>query len=230
MEADVFVLGHDAFGLEGLRDVDVLRFVQRRHAELAAQRILGVIVQKVDAVDGADVHARVTFDAELFGEHRLHVAIETARGFFQCALFVETQFHFQPDIFQRRLEVGVGHVHATAGIIVVLVGPLVDAHLLADEVVAGGRAFGDRLAVAERINRDGGLMAVADGPDDVVGPPRAVAAEKHLWIGRLERYFVDGGHIVFAKCNADVALDPRERVVLADGHQHVVAVDGHQFA
>ena len=66
-------------------------------------------------------------------------------------------------------------------------------------------------------------MAVRDRPDDVLRAEGGVAAEEHLRIGRLERDLVDLRHAPFVEADADVALDPREGVLLADGDQHVVA-------
>jgi len=59
-------------------------------------------------------------------------------------------------------------------------------------------------------------------PDDVLGPERGVAAEEHLGVGRGHGCGVDLGHGPFVELDADVALDPGERVLLADRDQHIV--------
>ena len=101
--------------------------------------------------------------------------------------------------------------------------------LISDE--AGRGPLGDQvLLVAMQVDRDRGLMRVADGPDDVLGPPGGVAAEEHAGTRRHERLLVDLGHVPFAELDADVALDPGERVLLADRHQHVVALEDDLFA
>ena len=60
-------------------------------------------------------------------------------------------------------------------------------------------------------------------PDDVLRAERRVAAEEHLRVGRRHGLRVDLGHVPLVELDADVALDPRERVLLADRDQHVVA-------
>ena len=207
-----------------------MRLVDCRHAELSAQRIFVVVVDEIDAVDRADIHARIALDTQLFGEHRLHIAVQAACRFGQRALLVEAQFHFQLEVLDRFFQVGVRHGHAAAGVIVILIRPLVDAHFLADQIVARSRALCNGFAVAERIDGNGGLMAVTDGPNDVLRPPRGVTAKEHLRVGRLERHLVDRGHAPLAERHAGIFLDPRKRVVLADGHQHVVALDRHHLA
>ena len=70
-------------------------------------------------------------------------------------------------------------------------------------------------------------MAVRHRPDDVLGPERRVAAEEDARIGRLHGDRVDLRHVPFVEFEADVALDPGERILLPDRHQHVVAFDVH---
>ena len=75
----------------------------------------------------------------------------------------------------------------------------------------------------ELVDRDRGLVAVRDRPDDVLRSERRVAAEEHLRIGRREGPRVDDRHIPFVEFDADVALDPGKGVFLSDRDQHVVA-------
>ena len=49
-----------------------------RRLEPRAQLGFGAVRRDGEAVDGADVDAGIAFDAELRGEHRLHVAVEAA--------------------------------------------------------------------------------------------------------------------------------------------------------
>ena len=67
--------------------------------------------------------------------------------------------------------------------------------------------------------------AVRHRPDDVLRPERRVAAEQHARQGRLVRGLVDDRHAPFVEGDAEVALDPRERVLLPDRDQHLVAVE-----
>ena len=57
------------------------------------------------------------------------------------------------------------------------------------------------------------------------GPHRGVAAEEDARQRRLEGHRVDDGHVPFADLEAEVALDPGERVLLADREDDVVAGD-----
>src|SRR5262249_5771613 len=60
-------------------------------------------------------------------------------------------------------------------------------------------------------------------PDDVLGSECGIAAEEHPGPGRLHRLRIDLRHAAAVELDADVALDPREGVLLADRDQHVVA-------
>src|SRR4051812_15604819 len=95
---------------------------------------------------------------------------------------------------------------------VVVIAPLVDAHLLRRDLHFGKRALGDVLAGAHLVYRKRGVMAVRDRPDDVLGAERRITAEEHLWVGRRERRGVDLRHIPFVELDAAVALDPGEGV------------------
>src|SRR3954452_23095253 len=78
VQADVLILHHDAARLERVRDVEVLRQVDRRRAQPRAQLLLGPVHREGDAVRWADVDAGVAFDAEIAGEHGFDIAIEAA--------------------------------------------------------------------------------------------------------------------------------------------------------
>ena len=84
------------------------------------------------------------------------------------------------------------------------------------------QALGDGNALAVIVDGDGGLMAVLDGPDDVLRSPGGVAAEENAVARTLHGLLVDHGHVPFVELDADVALDPGERIFLADGEDHVV--------
>src|SRR5205807_4254468 len=109
------------------------------------------------------------------------------------------------------------------GVVVVVIAPLAQPHLLADQVHAFGGAFGQRDAVAEIVNRDGCLMGMGDGPNDVLWSPGGVPAEINARSSGLERDLVHYRHVPLAELDADVAPDPGERRLLADGQDDVVA-------
>src|SRR5262249_11504160 len=70
-----------------------------------------------------------------------------------------------------------------------------------------------------------GLVSMLYGPDDVLRSPRRVAAEEDTRLGRHHRGAVHHWHPVLVEVEPDVALDPRERVLLADRENDVIA--GH---
>ena len=120
-------------------------------------------------------------------------------------------------------QLGVLHLRARHRAVVVAVAPRVHADLGADEIHSVRRPIGERNALAMIVDRDRRLMAVLDRPDDVLRSPRRVAAEEHAGMRRLHRRLVDDRHPVRVEVDADVALDPRERVLLPDGENDVVA-------
>ena len=136
---------------------------------------------------------------------------------------IEAEFHLRLDVGQRHHLVAQRHPEAAVGGDVVVVAPLVDAHLLADHLDRRQRAVVDVLAGEELVDRYRGLVAVGHRPDDVLGAERGVAAEEDLRVGGGHGLRVDLGHVPLVEVDADVALDPGERVLLADGDQHVIA-------
>src|ERR1051325_2602070 len=71
--------------------------------------------------------------------------------------------------------------------------------------------LGERDALAMIVNRDGGLISVLHGPDDVLRAPRRVAAEEHARPRARERRAIHLRHLIL-ELHAHVALDPRKRV------------------
>jgi hypothetical protein len=61
------------------------------------------------------------------------------------------------------------------------------------------------------------LVAVLDCPDDVLRPEGRVPAEEHAGSRALVGHRVDHRHLPLVELDAEVALDPGERVLLADG-------------
>src|SRR5207302_11043576 len=79
-----------------------------------------------------------------------------------------------------------------------------------------------RLALAVAVDRDRGLVAVLDRPDDVLRSEGGIAAEVDAGARRLESGRIDDRHVPFVELDAEIALDPREGVLLADREDHVV--------
>jgi hypothetical protein len=99
----------------------------------------------------------------------------------------------------------------------------VDAHFLADDINHGRRTVVDVGAGAQVIDRERGVVAVSNRPNDVLGAEGGVAAEEDARMARRHRLRIDLGHVPLVKLDADIALDPRKSVLLADCDQHVVA-------
>ena len=60
-----------------------------------------VVTGKADAIHRADVDAGIALDADVFGEHGLHIAIQAALRFVDLRLRVEAEFDLHFDAFQR---------------------------------------------------------------------------------------------------------------------------------
>src|SRR6266436_880491 len=223
MQADVLVLGHDAAGLEGVRNIDVLGEVLGRRLEVGAQLSFGGVGQEGDAVHRADVDAGVAFDAQRGDEYGLDVAVEAAFRLLKGELRVEAKLNLGLDILERHDLVAQRHAEALVGRDLVVVAPLVDAHLLAHHIDGWKRTNVNVLAGEHHVDRYGGLVAVGDRPDDVLRAECGVAAEEHLRVGRAHGLGIDFGHVPFVEFDADVALDPGKRILLADGDEDIVA-------
>src|SRR5258708_22524986 len=78
MQADVLVLDQDPPGLEGRRHIERLLEIGGGSVQAGAQLALLAVGGEGDAIDRADVDARVALDAELAPEDRLDVAAEAA--------------------------------------------------------------------------------------------------------------------------------------------------------
>src|SRR5262249_29187911 len=106
---------------------------------------------------------------------------------------------------------------------VVVVAPLVEAHLLADDLDHGGRTIVDVASRAQLVDGQGSVVPMRHRPDDVLWAKRGVPAEEHARERRCHRCGIDLRHIPLVELNPDVAFDPRESVFLADRHQHIIA-------
>ena len=98
MQAHVLVLDHDAAGLEAVADIEILGEVRRRRLEARAQFCFVAVLGERDAVHRADVDAGIAFDAELAGEHGLHIAVEAALGLLEREIDVIAEFDLGLDV------------------------------------------------------------------------------------------------------------------------------------
>ena len=82
-------------------DVEVLGEILRRRLQPLPQLGFLAVRGEGDAVHRADVDAGVAFDAELAGEHGLHIAVEAALGLFQRQFEVIAELDLGLDVAQR---------------------------------------------------------------------------------------------------------------------------------
>src|SRR5690606_14256993 len=169
MEADILVLDHDPAGRQRVRDIEILLGIQRGRAQAGPEVFLGAVGDEADAVGRADVGAGVAFDAGRSREHGLDVAVQAALRLVPGGLDVEAEFDLDPDVRQGLVRVGPGDLEAVGERDLVVVAPLVDAHLLARRDHPRRRPVGDVLAAQQEVDRDGGVVAVRNRPDDVLG-------------------------------------------------------------
>ena len=101
MQAHVLVLHHHAAGLQIVGDVEVLGEVRRRRLQARAQIGFLAVLREGDAVHRADVDAGVALDAELAGEHGLHVAVQAALRLREGELVVIAELDLGADVLQR---------------------------------------------------------------------------------------------------------------------------------
>src|SRR5579862_979326 len=228
MHAQVLVFDHHAPGLlERRRDEQWLRRFERRRAQPGTQLLLVTCAADGEAIDRTDVDAGITLDAQLGLEYGLHITVEAALCFLSRLLDIEAELDLDVDLLEAFLQRHMRHQTTLERRVVVLIGPLVHAHLAARELDAGRRALLDRLAVAKLVDRDGGLMAVLDRPDDVLRALGGITAEEHAGPRRLESHGIDRRHIPLVERDTDVAFDPGEGILLPDRQDDIVARDDH---
>src|SRR5215831_9698104 len=223
VHAQVLVLHHHPRGLrQRRRYVQRLAEVLRGRLEAGTQLGLLTVMRDGETVDRADIDTGVALDTELRGEHRLHVAVETALHFLLHLLRGEAELNLDVELLETLLERHVRHQAPLHRCVVVGVRPLVHAHLAALQVHAGRQTIVHGLTVAVAMDRDRRLVAVLDRPDDVFRPERSITAEEHLRVRGLEGHLVDYRHVPLVEPDAEVALNPGEGVLLADREDHIV--------
>ena len=228
VQAKVLVLHHDPASLQAVGHIEQLFEVRSRGLEPRAQVRCHAVFGESDAVGGTDIHATVALDTGLRREHGSHIAIQAPCCFIAGFLHVEAQLELQLDILQRQLQGLRGHLLAVLLGDGVVVGPLVNTHLLAGQRDAVRRAGRHHVfALQVQVDGDGGRVSLGHRGDDVFRTERRVAAEEHVRQGRLERLLIQHGHAPLVERQADIAFNPREGVLLTDGYQYLVA--GHGF-
>jgi hypothetical protein len=75
VEADIFVFDHDPARGKQARDIKILGLVVGRNGKACSQVFLRIVLDKIDAGCGADIHTGIAFYAQREGENGLHIAI-----------------------------------------------------------------------------------------------------------------------------------------------------------
>src|SRR5277367_2800153 len=173
-----------------------------------AQVFFHAVARDSEALHRANVDAGIALDAARCRELGLDIAVETALDFARGLFDVEAELHLYVHLLEAAREIHMPHLLARRGIVIVVVAPLADPHLLADEVRALRQALGNRDAVAVIVDRNRGLMSVLGRPDNVLRSPGRVAAEENSLARTLHGFLVHHGHIPLIELDADIAFDP----------------------
>ena len=137
---------------------------------------------------------------------------------------IEAQLDLERELLEPLAQVDVLHLRALGRVVVVAVAPLGQPHLLGDEVHPLRQALGHRRRRGSGCgSRSPPRGACATAQMMFFGPERRVAAEEHARAGSTAsspRRRPACPHL--SNSMPDVALDPGERVLLADRQDHVV--------
>src|SRR5580704_2454399 len=229
VDAEILVLDHDAPRLrQRRRHVERLIQVPRRGGQSGAEVGLVAVLGDGQALHRANVDACVALDAQRRREHSLDIAVEAALHLSRGLLSREPDLHLGADALKPSRQLDVLHALAGRRVVIVVVAPLGEAHLLAHQVDPLWRARCDRDALAVVVNRDRCLVPVLHRPDDVLRPHRGVAAEEDAGQRRLKRDRVYHRHVPLAELESEIALDPGKRILLADRKDDVVARDHYR--
>src|SRR5579884_2639551 len=180
MYAEIFVLHHQTSGLGQRRGgVQKLVLIQRRSGESFSQFLLVAVAGDREAKHWADVDAGVALDATRRSEDGLDIAVQATQNFARGLFSAEAEFHFDVQLLESPREIDVLHLLTRRGVVIIVVTPLADAHLAAEEIHLLRRPFGNGDSVAVVVDRYCRLMPVFYRPDDVLRSPRGVAAEEN---------------------------------------------------
>src|SRR5437868_3666304 len=145
----------EPFGnIEGLIQVDSRGGQPRPEVRFLA------IARNRETLDRADIDTGVAFDAA--GRHKasldiaIQAALDLARGLFGG----ETKLHLNVELAEALDQIDVLHLLTLSGIVVVVIAPLAQPHLLADQVHALRRAVRDGNTLTMIVDRDRRLMRV----------------------------------------------------------------------
>src|SRR4029077_19876743 len=110
--------------------MEVLRGGQQSSPEVG----LLAILRDGQALDRADVDARVALDAQRRSEDRLDVAVEAALNLARRLLSREPDLYLGADALESSRQLDVLHALAGRGVVIVVVAPLGETHLLTHQI------------------------------------------------------------------------------------------------
>src|ERR1700683_2691450 len=117
----------------------------------------------------------------------------------------------------------MGYQSSLDSVVLILVRPLVYAHLAAAERDTARHTHRDRFAVAILVYRDGSLVSVLHGPDDILRTEHRVATKKYVGQRGLKGCLLHLWQVPLVELYADIALDPWKCILLSDGEDHIIA-------
>src|SRR5690348_2231167 len=112
-----------------------------------------------EALQRANVDACVTLDALGSGEDCLHVAVEATLDFISNLGGVEAEFYLDVQLFKPLRQIDMNHLLTSYRVVIVVIAPLTESHLLAHQVHPDRRTFRQGNFLAPVVNGDGRLMA-----------------------------------------------------------------------
>ena len=106
---------------------------------------------------------------------------------------------------------------------IAVVDPLVNTHLLADEVGRRCRPVSHQIEpLAEKVDRYGRLVAMGHSGDHIFRAEGGIAAKKHERQAGLKSHAVEHWQVPLAKGDAQIALNPREGIVLTHSNDDII--------
>src|SRR4051794_8292123 len=104
----------------------------------------------------------------------------------------------------------MNHLLTAYRVVIVVIAPLAESHLLAHQVHPNPGTLRQRNILAPVMNRDGRLIPVFTPPDDFLRSERCITADENARACALHRVLVNDGNLPLIKFDAEIALNPGE--------------------
>ena len=176
---------------QGVRNIQGLLGIQCRGLEPRAYLVLFAIRCDRQATYRTDVDTGIALDTQVFGKYGLDITIQAALDFLDRLLGRKTELYLDVEFLEAFLQANVRNQLARYAIVIIRVAPLVHAHLLGRQIQPHRQAVMQVFALTVLVHRDGGLVAMLDCPDDVLGSERGVTAEEDALARTHHRRLVD---------------------------------------